>query len=88
MVACGYTNEPEGFNVQDERHDATAELLDSLSKVIRTSRALSHGSRSNYGFSGTPVGILKILGAGDARAGISPGFAGCALSRVLRARPA
>ncbi|HSU36183.1 MAG TPA: MFS transporter [Propionibacteriaceae bacterium] len=55
--------------MKHERHDATAELLDSLSKVIRTSRALSQRRPSRYGFGGTPLGILKILGTGDARAG-------------------
>ena len=71
--------------MKHERHDATAELLDSLSNVIRTSRALSHRSRPSYGFSGTPLGILKVLGAGDARAGDLAGALQVAPSVVSRA---
>lgn len=56
--------------------------------MIRTSRALSHGSHSNYGFSGTSVGILKILGAGDAPE-IPPGLCrlrpqSCQCQKLLR----
>ena len=72
-------------NVKHERHDATAELLESLSKVIRTSRALSHRNQPSYGFSGTPLGILKVLGAGDARAGDLAGALQVAPSVVSRA---
>jgi len=71
--------------VKHERHDATAELLDSLSKLIRTSRALSQRRPPSYGFSGTPLGILKILGAGDARAGDLAGALQVAPSVVSRA---
>ena len=72
--------------MKPERHAVTAELLDSLSKLIRTSRALSHrGHQPGYGFSGTPLGILKVLGAGDARAGDLAGALQVAPSVVSRA---
>jgi DNA-binding MarR family transcriptional regulator len=51
------------------RHGATADLLDALGKLIRTSRAVSQRHHSTYGISGTPLGILKLLGRGDSRPG-------------------
>lgn len=51
------------------RHGATADLLDALGNLIRTSRAVSQRHHSGYGFSGTPLGILKLLGRGDMRPG-------------------
>lgn len=42
----------------------TVQLLDTLGRLIRTSRAASQGE---YGIGGTPLGILKVLEMGDAR---------------------
>jgi DNA-binding MarR family transcriptional regulator len=58
---------------QDEEHDrggpAVTQLLDALSRLIRTSRAAGHRQQAEFGLSGTPLGILKSLAVGDARAG-------------------
>jgi DNA-binding MarR family transcriptional regulator len=54
---------------QDGRKLETVQLLDSLSRLIRTSRAASHRQQAEYGLSGTPLGILKALATGDARPG-------------------
>jgi DNA-binding MarR family transcriptional regulator len=56
-------------HVSPDRQEVTADLLDALSRLIRTSRAVSHRQQSAYGFSGTPLGILKVLGRGDCRPG-------------------
>jgi DNA-binding MarR family transcriptional regulator len=45
------------------------QLLDALSRLIRTSRAAGHRQQSEFGLSGTPLGILKTLATGDARLG-------------------
>jgi DNA-binding MarR family transcriptional regulator len=46
---------------------------------------VSHREQSAYGFSGTPFGILKALGAGDARPGDLAGSLQVAPSVVSRA---
>lgn len=51
------------------RRTATADLLDALGRLIRTSRAITQRQQSAFGFSGTPMGILKVLGRGDCRPG-------------------
>jgi DNA-binding MarR family transcriptional regulator len=51
------------------RHGVTADLLDALGKLIRTSRVVSQRHHSTYGLSGTPLGILKLLARGDTRPG-------------------
>src|SRR5205823_3809530 len=53
----------------DERREVTAELLDSLGRLIRTSKALRHHQNAEFGLTGTPFGILKTLAEGDARPG-------------------
>jgi DNA-binding MarR family transcriptional regulator len=71
-----------------ERHESTADLLDALRRVIRTSRAVSQRQQSAYGFSGTPFGILKALGIAAARPGdlaISLQIAPSVVSRAIAA---
>ena len=45
----------------------TVQLLDTLSRLIRTSRAASQREQGEYGLGGTPLGMLKMLAQGDAR---------------------
>ena len=45
------------------------QLLDALSRLIRTSRAAGQRHQAEFGLSGTPLGILKALATGDARPG-------------------
>lgn len=52
-----------------DRRDATAELVDTLGRLIRTTRVTTHRHSAEYGLSGTPLGILKTLAEGDARPG-------------------
>lgn len=53
---------------QQDRHsavDSTVQLLDTLSRLIRTTRAAA--TQGEYGLGGTPLGILRVLAQGDAR---------------------
>ncbi|WP_375431804.1 MarR family winged helix-turn-helix transcriptional regulator [uncultured Friedmanniella sp.] len=52
-----------------DRREATAGLLDTLSRLIRTSRAVTHRQTTAFDLAGTPIGILKALAEGDARPG-------------------
>jgi DNA-binding MarR family transcriptional regulator len=45
------------------------QLLDALSRLIRTSRAAGQRHQAEFGLSGTPLGILKALATSDARPG-------------------
>lgn len=77
----------------DDRHAAadahrklgTVQLLDSLSRLIRTSRAAGQRQQVEFGLSGTPLGILKALALGDARPGDLAGRLQIAPSVVSRA---
>src|SRR5919112_77435 len=53
----------------EQRSVEVTQLLDALSRLIRTSRAAGHRQQSEFGLSGTPLGILKALATGDARLG-------------------
>jgi DNA-binding MarR family transcriptional regulator len=48
--------------------DAAAEVLSSLSGLLRTSRSISQRTR-DLGATGTALGVLKVLEQGDARPG-------------------
>lgn len=52
-----------------DRREITAGLLDSLGRLMRTSKALGHHQSTEFGLAGTPFGILKTLAGGDARPG-------------------
>jgi DNA-binding MarR family transcriptional regulator len=52
-----------------DRHEITAGLLESLGRLIRTSKALQQHHSPEFGLTGTPLGILRTLAAGDARPG-------------------
>ena len=58
---------------QDQQHDQrsleTIQLLDALTRLIRTSRAAGQRHQAEFGLSGTPLGILKVLATEDARPG-------------------
>ena len=58
---------------QDQEHDQRGleviQLLDAVSRLVRTSRAAGHRHQTEFGLSGTPLGILKALASGDARPG-------------------
>jgi DNA-binding MarR family transcriptional regulator len=49
-------------------HDAAEELFGSLSRLLRSTRGLSHRNRE-LGATGTTLGVLKTLLLGDARPG-------------------
>jgi DNA-binding MarR family transcriptional regulator len=53
----------------EQRSVEVTQLLEALSRLIRTSRAASQRQQSEFGLSGTPLGILKTLAPGDARLG-------------------
>ena len=69
----------------DERKLETVQLLDALSRLIRTARAAGHRQQTEFGLSGTPLGILRTLAAGDARPGDLAGRLQIAPSVVSRA---
>ncbi|WP_375425094.1 MarR family winged helix-turn-helix transcriptional regulator [uncultured Friedmanniella sp.] len=69
----------------DDRREMTAGLLDSLGRLIRTSKALRHQQTTQFGLTGTPFGILKTLAQGDARPGDVAGQLQIAPSVVSRA---
>ncbi|MGI8458416.1 MAG: MarR family transcriptional regulator [Propionibacteriaceae bacterium] len=48
-------------------HDEAAALLGSMSSLVRATRAVAHRQSGDMGASGTPIGVLKTLRAGDAR---------------------
>ena len=51
------------------RSQEAGQLLDTLGRLVRTSRTVSHRQSGEYGLSGTPIGILKALASGDTRSG-------------------
>ena len=70
---------------QDGREVETAQLLDALSRLIRTARAASHRHQADFRLSGTPLGILTSLAVADARPGDLAGRLQIAPSVVSRA---
>jgi len=69
----------------DGRKLETGQLLEALSQLIRTARAASHRQQTEFGLSGTPLGILRALASGDARPGDLAGRLQIAPSVVSRA---
>jgi DNA-binding MarR family transcriptional regulator len=57
------------MQTQSKRLEMTAGLLDSLGRLIRTSKVFRHHQSAEFGLTGTPFGILKTLAEGDARPG-------------------
>jgi DNA-binding MarR family transcriptional regulator len=51
------------------RGDDAAALLGAVSRLVRTSRSISHRRFQTLGPSGTPYAVLKVLADGDARPG-------------------
>jgi DNA-binding MarR family transcriptional regulator len=77
------TGQPD--SQQDGREVETTQLLDALSRLIRTARAASHRQQAEFGLSGTPLGILTSLAVADARPGDLAGRLQIAPSVVSRA---
>ncbi len=51
------------------RSDEAAALLGAVSRLVRTSRSISHRRTQSLGPSGTPYAVLKTLSGCDARPG-------------------
>ena len=56
-----------GLAATETAGDAAADVLQSMVHLIRTTRAIAHRQTDELGITGTPLGILKKLAAGDAR---------------------